>query len=314
MKLVLSIILATVLSFFSSFGLCAQPNEDVRLSVNLISDIHIRNDIPVSSIMFEKGLKNMQNDGVNADALLIAGDLTELAREEEFNEFFDILGKNSSCDSHILALGNHDTTRAVDFSIEKAKEIFLEGYNEYFGEIENCWYSVDVKDYTFIVLADERANDAVPVFIGEEQLAFLDSELKRGTADGKPVFVVCHYPLTKVNGQSEVDLVTFDDAGSAAIKEILEKYKNVFMITGHLHTGLNGEAGEKVRGFSQIETLNGVTYVNLPAFGSLNLYGIIGFGNGYSMEVYDDRVVFTAKNFVTQKHHYFADFSVDLIL
>lgn len=314
MSLILSIFLAIILSIIPSVGVNPQPKEDLRLSVSVISDTHIKEDDIISKTVFEKGLQDMINSPVKSDALVISGDLTDLAKKDEIKTFFDTLSANSPSENWILATGNHDTTRVEDYPIEEARDLFLKNYNECTGsDIQNYYYRKTVNGYTFIVLADERNDDSVPVFIGDEQLEFLDTELAKATADGKPAFVVCHYPLIGVNGQSKIDLVVFDEEGSAKIKSVMEKYNNVFMITGHIHTGINGGIGDNVRGFSHVETINGVTYVSLPAFGSLNLYGIIGYGNGYRMEVYDDEVIFRARNFVTDKWHTFSDFVVPLV-
>lgn len=314
MNLIISIFMAIILSIFSLPSAGIKPEADLRLKVDVISDTHIKRGSLIGEKLLKKGLENMADASVKADALVIAGDLTELAREDEYETFFEVLKESASSDSWAFALGNHDTTRAVDFSPERAKEIFLENYNKYAkAPVESCYYSIEVKGYSFIVLEDERTDDDLAVEISQKQLEFLDRALEKATADNKPAFVVCHYPLTGVNGQQKVDLVTFDAEGSEKVRAILEKYKNVFMLTGHLHTGINGGVGDDIRGFSQLETINGVTYVSLPAFGSFNLYGIIGFGNGYIMEVYDHEVVFRANNYVTGKWHGFSDFTVKLV-
>ena len=76
----------------------------------------------------------------------------------------------------------------------------------------------------------------------------------------------------------------------------MEKYSNVFFINGHLHGGIF----EKVA-----ETLNeekGVYSISIPGYRKPNNFGIQDCGVGYYCEVYDDRVVFTARKFISGEY------------
>ena len=100
---------------------------------------------------------------------------------------------------------------------------------------------------------------------------------------------------------------------SLKARAILEKYSNVFFISGHVHTGINGDLTQRMFGFSCVEEQNGVTYVNLPTFLLVNRYGIPWGGMGFQMEVYADRVLFRARNYITSKWYPSYEFSVALV-
>ena len=132
--------------------------------------------------------------------------------------------------------------------------------------------------------------------ISDEQLEFLDSELERGTKDGKPAFVICHQPLTDTHGLPEVWENGDLGKDSPEVRAVMTKYKNVFYLNGHLHDGVYE------RSLEVLDEENGVYSINLPAYGPENDYGkYLQPGLGDYVEVYDDRVVFTARDFAAGK-------------
>ena len=84
-------------------------------------------------------------------------------------------------------------------------------------------------------------------------------------------------------------------------------------ISGHLHLGLNGNFTRDEFGVSGIETQNGVHYINLPSYGLLSRYGTLLGGRGYQMEVYEDEVLFRARNYFTAKWYPVYDHSVPVV-
>ena len=146
-----------------------------------------------------------------------------------------------------------------------------------------------------------------------EQIQFLDDSLAEAADRDLPMFVICHVPVEGVNGQ---DIIYPDgglDDNSDAVRTILEKYENVFFISGHVHTGINGPLVENAFGFSCVETHNGVNYINLPTYMIVNRYGVPWGGMGFQMEVYEDEVLFRARNFGSSKWYPVYDHSVDLV-
>ena len=154
------------------------------------------------------------------------------------------------------------------------------------------FYSYDLNGYTFIVMGSEK-QVFERAYISERQLAFLDSELQRATAEGKPAFVICHQPLKETHGLPEVWKTGDLGDQSQQVRDVLTKYKNVFYINGHLHDGMYDRSVEKLA--------ENVYSINLPTYGKTNDFGVKDKGIGYYVEVYDNEVLFTGRNF--QKGH-----------
>lgn len=320
----LSFVMAIVLTIlpYAGFELPVIDNaeDDCKMTVELISDTHLEPYEILRPMFLTIGLKNLQRAKTTIDAVVIAGDITNYADEESVIRHYKIASEYSPA-TVITAAGNHDIGHVgdkdmTDITREEAKANFIRLNNEYLGiEATNNYYSYEINGYTFIVLGDEVINgghwDAMD--LGAEQLNFLDSELARTTADGSPVFVVCHWPVDGINGQE----ITYPDSGIDLsindIKSIMEKYSNVFYISGHIHGGIKSEAAADYVGFSNVEQHNGVTYVSLPTYGIVNSFGDPSPATGIQMEVYENKVIFRPRNFLTNKWYTNAVYTIDLV-
>ncbi len=305
----LSSILYLFTSVFTAIIPCAayEPinSDEIKLNVAIISDTHIDSRLPGGKAYLKQAFKDMEKASVKNDALVVCGDLTNYGEEEGIIDFFEILTETSTVESKIIAMGNHDIGHVEDlgFTNQEARDWFLKHHNDYLGtEHEKNYYSYDVKGYKFIVLCDESEDNWDEFEIYEEQTAFLDAELAEASETGLPSFVICHEPTVGQNGQETVhDGGSMQPESSERIVSVMEKYDNVFYLSGHMHEGINGNFTEENLGFRNIETVNGVTYVSLPSYLLFNRYGYMGNGMGMQMEVYDDEVVFRARNFSISK-------------
>lgn len=285
-----------ILSVLMAFGVITGPatddpivlkdEENVNLAVVAFADTHIR-PTGISPYNFECALDDIENSDVDFDAFLIAGDLSELGDDISYELMWDALDK-TEIDNILLATGNHDVRVVYDLRTEQ----IIDKTNSFLGtEIDKPYYSYDINGYTFIVMgSDSRLFEKA--VISDEQLAFIDAELERATKDGKPAFVMCHQPLENTHGLPEVWKNGGIGEQSENVREILVKYKNVFFLNGHLHDGVYENSLEV------LDEEKGVYSVNLPAFGKENDYGkFLQPGLGTYFEIYDDEVVFTARDF-----------------
>lgn len=315
-------ILAFVLAFLQTvipFVSYSPAREDkILLNVAMISDTHLDDRLPLGKWNLAFGLKDIARNSTPADAVVVSGDLTNYGDEASVACFYEVMAKHCKTDPSgwIVATGNHEIGHPEEFTNEEARQNFIKYHKQYTNHnIENVYYSADVKGYTFIMLGDQSEDNWDSCDIYDDQLAFLDAELARATADGKPAFVVCHVPVEGVNGQD----VIYEDGGldpdvSEKVTAIMEKYNNVVFISGHVHTGINGPVLQNLFGedFCCVEEHDGVTYVNLPTYGLVNRYGIPWNGMGFWMEVYEDEITFRARKFNTSKWYAYYEFSVEL--
>lgn len=280
----------------------AQNESAILLDVALLSDIHVKDKGSKQHQNLVNGLKNLSANFGNIDAITVSGDLTDGGKTESLELFYESLLANTSVGKYVVSPGNHDIGHSP-LSNSEARKVNIETMNKYLGyENEEVYYSQEVNGYSFIVIGDDIGNKSNTPVISDKQVAFLDSELAKATADGKPAFVICHWPLAHTNG---IDILWpgggVSNEDSAKLKAVMEKYNNVFVITGHTHVGLSSDTFSKIFGYSFIETKNGVTYVSVPCFGKFNRHIPFSTSIFMRMEVYSNKIIFRPYNLRTLK-------------
>ena len=263
-------------------------NENIRLTFANIADTHLI-DNESATINLDNFFQDISNAKGNFDAVLIAGDLTDYGKVTEYNRFFNVFDKYKNVFKLFVTMGNHD----VRFLFPRNQKIIMDKVNEYLGINTNgkSYYSYDVNGYTFIVIGTEK-RVLEKAYITKEQIDFLDRELARATKDGKPAFVMCHQAFAFTHGLPEVWKTGDMGEQNDDVRAVMEKYKNVFFINGHLHGGIFEKTLEI------LNKDNNVISLSIPCYRKENNFGIRDCGVGYYCEVYDNKVIFTARNFV----------------
>ena len=280
--------------------------EDCLLNIELISDTHVENNGFFRQGFLKQGFRTMSRSKSPIDAVVVTGDLTNYADEPALAQYFELCKEYSPAPVLSVA-GNHDIGHAgdrdvTDISREQALANYIKYRNQYMGTDSDVNYcAFDIKGYKFIILGDEVVDGGHwdDISMTPEQLEFLDSQLAEGTKDGKPAFVCCHWPVDHRNGEDTI----WDGSGISddmyPVREILEKYDNVFYLSGHMHAGIKSTLVEEKYGLTNAEKVDKVTYLNLPTYGIVNMFGLTHSGTGAQLEVYKDKVIFRPVNYLT---------------
>ena len=269
-----------------------QDRDKLRLSFAMIADTHLPNRDSASANLNNFFL-DAEKSGAEYDAMLMAGDIADWGFNSEYDRVFDVMDKQTAVPKLFLTMGNHD----VRVFFKNSRKRVMERVDRYLG-IETkgkTYYSYDIKGYTFIVICTERRL-LEKASLTKEQIDFLDKELARATKDGKPVFVMCHQAFKNTHGLPEVWKTGDMGEESDEVRAVMEKYKNVFFINGHLHGGIFEKTLEVLK------EENNVYSLSVPGYRKENNFGIKDCGTGYYAEVYDDRVVFTARKFISGEY------------
>lgn len=306
--------------------------DDCKLNIEVISDVHLEDSEIFRQLFLKAALKNMSRSKANIDAMVVCGDITNYGDEPSLAKYYEILDEYSPVPVVTVA-GNHDIGHVGDrdktnITRYEALANIIKYRNKYRNRNDTTnYYSEEIKGYKFIVIGDEvdgftiKDGQVVPTTEGhwdaitmtQAQLDFLDRELADGTKDGKPVFVCCHWPICNTNGEQTIWPDSGIDQNEYNIQAILEKYKNVFYLSGHMHAGIKAEAIDNWYGLSNAQQINGVTYINLPTFGIINSFGTPWSCTGMQLEVYGDKVIVRPRNFITNKWFVNSVFTFDLV-
>ncbi len=221
-----------VYSFSSGiFKLPPKTPEDftpiIRFAV--CSDIHLNTneDGKVNAERFAKLFKECYNFSEksdsykNFDAVIVAGDMTDEGKEEEYELYRSVIDENIKDGTEMLhCMGNHEYIESRNDSTVDPHE----NYKKY-AEEELFTHKV-INGYHFIGISlfDGEEN------IGKENLKWLEEELDKAVeADpNKPIFVFQHpHPTLTVYGS-----VNWSDI---EVRKVLSKYPQVIDFSGHSH-------------------------------------------------------------------------------
>lgn len=296
--------------------LLRQIESDALVSFVVTGDPQVCNYNPEREKNVIAASKDLMNSEVTLDAFIIAGDIAENGFQDEYDRIYeDIHAINSA--SFIMAAGNHDI-RLRDYEQSTQRVInFMNKLNIEENAVDSIRYTYDLNGYKFIVMASDK-HEFEKAYITDDQLQWLNIELKKATKDGDPVFVICHYPLAEGHGlpgtwgsantpgqpgrlpeytrQDDYDYTGSIGKQSNEVYDILCKYENVFFITGHLHTGFG------INTYEAICEEKNVQGVNVPSLGINNKDGTYNNpGTGLYVEVTPDEVIFYARDFANGK-------------
>ena len=290
-----------VLAIALIFGTTATPStetpikavnpDDVRVTFTCLGDTQV-NAMNGNVKYFEAILQDVDNAETAQDAFMIVGDITENSLDSEWADITELMLNYNYGEEVVFATGNHDI-RLRDY--EEVEKKFTDCVYDVSGkELDSFIYSTEINGYTFVVMGSE-SEEMEEADISVEQIKWVDETITEATSTGKPVFVVLHQPLKDTHG---LPLTwgngTNRNAGhvgdaSDLILETLNKHNNVILITGHLHTGFGQYTYEKV---------GNIHAVNVPGAGKGNADGdYCDYATGFSVEVYDDEVIFRARDF-----------------
>lgn len=307
-------LLALVTTFTSLLGLGgggipeeAATQDTLCLTIAAVSDTHV---VPALAPLLTAGLLDMSADDLDVDVALFLGDCTDNGNTENWEAFTNSVTKYCAVKDKIVAIGNHDTW--IDYDTPHEYGEALENYLTYSNAIMGTdhtapWFTYEVEGYHFIVLATEGTS--VSAEISDEQIAWADAQLAAAAADsaGKPIFVLMHQPLNYTHAVGDnIDGNGFsDNAMSTKLRNVMDKYENVFYLSGHQHYGLyDGSAAYNYpEGFTTVEKVGkNITSINLPAYsrGSYVFGGDPLVGDGLIINIYADRVELLGRNFVAQ--------------
>jgi hypothetical protein len=171
---------------------------------------------PDAAVTLKKAVAAVNALATPPDFIVFTGDLTHttdnpVERRKRLTEFKAIVADLKVRDIHFMP-GEHDA------SLDNGK-----AFKEFFGETH---YSFDHKGVHFIVV--DNVSDPT-ARIGDEQLAWMDADLKRQPRDAR-IVIFTHRPLFDL--APKWDWATRD--GDKAI-ELLMPYPNVTVFYGHIH-------------------------------------------------------------------------------
>lgn len=260
--------------------------ENLKLNFAVVADTHIQPDKAADrTTLLAKGLRDMSKASVTPDAFIIAGDMTESGTIPEYITLGATLKAFAKADNLLLEMGNHDIRgKKVDDEYTQNYEFAAGKYFEFIKRTadiaeQTIYFYRVINGCYFIVLNTEGVLGLATV-LSAEQLQWADDLLAQAALSGNPAFIINHQSMTSIG----------EAAGQ--LDAIMQKYSGVldiFFICGHHHRGFNANS---------IKNQGTVYYVDIPSYGKTPGSGYNEGGTGFQVELYEDEIIFRARNFV----------------
>ena len=260
-------------------------DENLRLSLAVVSDVHTETN---NHARFKVNMQSMKHFAMvkdSADALLLLGDNTMNGQQLENLFLYGMLETVNPIKPYYTTVGNHDIGNVGDepdgsFPSMRSRQL---AYMQTFVDrtIEELYYSETVNGYHLIFMAPDTEECHKRNF-SDAQLDWLEAELQTAAADGKPIFICNHHPLSYVV------------EGHDRFRQLVTQYPNTFLLVGHMHYYVR---------FSTIRGDYDTPEIWVPTLSMMENDGTPNemSGFGYLMEVYDDAVIFRGVNFYEGK-------------
>jgi hypothetical protein len=217
------------------FGRDPQPTGANNFSFVQISDSHIgfKKEPNQDVVGTLRQVVAKINDIPQRPAFVLhTGDLTHLAKPEEFDTVAEVL-KGIKTEKVLYVPGEHD------FDSDENK-LYLERFGK--GTLGTGWHSFDHQGVHFVGLVNvASAKSGSPAGLGQlgmEQLQWLGKDLA-GLTDSTPVVVFAHVPLWMV--YEKWGWGTEDSAQALAL---LKRFGSVTVLNGHIHQVLQKVEGK----------------------------------------------------------------------
>lgn len=261
--------------------------EDAKAVFAILADPQISNYMLGRYPIYTAACEDLHNAECKFDAVIGVGDIAENGLSVEYQLIYDQLHGLDT--RYIMAAGNHDIRLRI---YEQSLWTFCNFANTLNGDdsMDSFSFSERINGYKIIVIGSDKT-EFESSYLSDEQLAWVDSEI--AAENGKPVFVIAHQPLKDSHNIEQAwgsSIKTGASVGeqSEELQAIMSKYKNVFFISGHLHSGF---------GPDNYNNIDGIHSINAPSMTIENKDGTYNAaGLGFILEVYEDEVIFRARN------------------
>lgn len=207
----------------------------ITLKFAQLSDTHITDNADTSYKVLSNSKQLLEaaveqlNELPDLDFVMFTGDMVNDPTKENYSDFFAILSELKY--PSLMALGNHDVAPAGYPGLSRANVLSIfRKCNPNFTFDKSYYAFTPKKDFRVIVLdltIDE--NESANGQISQEQLAFLDNELKANPE--KIIVIFQHFPVVEPFKSESHKVFNANEY----LKTVQQHKNPVLILTGHYH-------------------------------------------------------------------------------
>jgi 3',5'-cyclic AMP phosphodiesterase CpdA len=283
-----------------------EPNLPI-IAFAVISDVHIQSRVNALERFNNALLDLTENIQPKPDAIVMNGDLGD-GTPEDYTLLSSII-KNRQLNTEgkplwFATIGNHEFYNAYHDPLTNAwsPAAFPNGDTDAkaierfttFKQQEKVYNDTYIKGYHFIFLGSEKSvmsdkGIGESAYLSSEQLSWLDKKLQENYLKGKPIFVFLHQPLFTNTGNIGYYVIQREQ-----LNNILKKYREIILFSGHLHLSLGSKATVKHNVF----TIYNDSSTSRPI--SPDFKAETEKSEGLFVEVFQDKVEVKGRDFINK--------------
>lgn len=272
-----------------------KTNEKPLLSFFAISDTHCTSDImSQDSMKLKVAINDLNEINPNANALCIAGDMTNFGAQEEYETFMQILNSVNHPTPYFV-IGNHD--------VRWQKGGYKEAYDRFINntKMPSGYYDKWIEGYHFIFMStDDDLKDEA--YISDAQLDWLNEKMSENATEDKPIFVFLHQSLKSTSAGSYPEH-GYSTSGypdgvvqGDKLRKVLKKYPQCLFITGHTHAVI-----EHPKTVNNVDNIICVNTSSVSYTIAMDGYGKDNDSQGLCIDVYENRVIIRGRDFTRRQ-------------
>ncbi|MEZ5106853.1 MAG: metallophosphoesterase [Draconibacterium sp.] len=225
----------------------SEKNESFTFA--FLTDIHLKPEMNAPK-GFQLAIDKVNE--LNPDFVIVGGDLVFDAmrgNQARCDSLFSLY-KEMSAGFHMPVyncMGNHDLFAIYEESPETSDHPDYK-YGMYERYIGKTYYSFNHKDWHFIVLnsLDVTENKRYTGVFSESELQWLKEDLAK-VDTLTPIVITSHIPMITARAQVTGSEGKGNVGNSAAVLEMLENYKNILILQGHIHWKEYGNVNDRIQ-------------------------------------------------------------------
>jgi 3',5'-cyclic AMP phosphodiesterase CpdA len=240
-----------ILGLFLATNVISQNSNVLKgesFSFAFLTDIHLKPEMGAPK-GFQMAIDKVNE--LNPDFVLTGGDLVydamrgNQARSDTLFSLYETMSAGFNMPVY-NCLGNHDLFAIYAESPETSDhpDYKYGMFERYFGK---TYYSFDHKGWHFIVLnsLDVTPNKRYTGVFGEEELKWLKNDLAK-VDTLTPVVLTTHLPMITARAQVNGSDGRGNVSNSAEIFKMLEDYKSILILQGHIHWKEYGLVNDRI--------------------------------------------------------------------
>lgn len=279
--------------------------EKPDVSFLLVSDAHVEGPGMPKALAYGKALAWANELGF--DAFADCGDYSNFGKDPELEGYWEAVEKNRGRLAALVTLGNHETLEMSSGELKAYHTGKLAQMGMVPKGYDKLYYEYEAGGCHFLVLSQISDTYTLTGYKGlwvhagdlkKEQLVWLEEKLEAYSGHKRPVFLFIHNSVREVLARQTdgnyKELSVILSTWAHEFYQILDRYPEVVVCTGHVHHGLGDCCGA-------VKTRAGYHAIDVPCFaqnqfgyGMSKLLGEVNLHTGYMVSVFGNQVLLRA--------------------